>query len=164
MGTTPIASLPFPELTSPNNPPADIELLANELDPLVKPQIQTFTPAWSQSGGTGLSIGNGTLEGRYVQIGRFVAFHILLVRGSTTNLGTASYVWTGPPPPAVTAQQSPGSAMCSVGGAFKQGVLRMPSSTTFAVLRPDDSGLGPSSFAWAAGDWISLSGVYLSSI
>lgn len=160
MGMTPISSLPFPELTSPNNPPADIELLANELDPLVKPQIQTYAVAWSQSGGSGLSIGNGTLEGKFVQVGRLVVYRITLVRGSTTNLGTATYQFSLPVA-ADSLQQQAGSAIMSVGGAFKQGAVRLSSSTTAAVMRPDDSGLGPSSFTWAAGDWIALGGSYL---
>ena len=163
MGMTPISSLPYPELTGPNNPPADFEALANELDPLVKPQIQSYAVAWTQSGGSGLAIGNGTLEGKFVQTGRLVAYRILLVRGSTTNLGTATYQFSLPVA-ADTFQQAGGNSIMSVGGLFKQGAVRFSSSTTCAVMRPDDTGLGPSSFTWASGDWIAISGTYLAAV
>lgn len=42
---------------------------------------QSFTPTW-----TNLSVGNGTLVAKYVQIGKTVHFRIKLIFGSTTSI------------------------------------------------------------------------------
>ncbi|MDT9702050.1 hypothetical protein RMT89_40940, partial [Streptomyces sp. P17] len=75
MPTTPIYGLRTPELADANNVPADMALLAqgteNALSSL-SPSWSSYAVAWSQSDGTNLSIGNGTLEGRWMQVGRLV--------------------------------------------------------------------------------------------
>lgn len=49
---------------------------------------QSYAPVW----GGGPTLGNGSLDGRYVQIGKVVHAHVRLVMGSTTTfVGTA---WT----------------------------------------------------------------------
>ena len=160
MPTTALSALPYPALTSPNNPPADFQALANALDPKVTPQIAGYGVLWSQSGGTTLSIGNGGLDGWYVKIGRLVLYRILLTRGSTTNLGTASYQFALPV--AADSFQTPaGTAVMSVGGSPNAGIVRLVNSTTIGVIRIDDSLLGPSSFSWASGDTIMIGGSYM---
>lgn len=51
---------------------------------------QPYTPTWT-SDGTAPSIGNGSIEGRYVQIGNLVICSIYLLAGSTTSFGTGNY-------------------------------------------------------------------------
>ena len=160
MPNTPLSGLPYPTLTSPNNPPADLQALATTLDPLVSPQVQTYTPVWSQSGQT-LAIGNGTLTGTYVKSGRMVQFSIYMLRGSTTNMGTAGYFWTLPVA-AASNVSCVGNGVCSVGGAFKAvTALRLANSTTLAAMRSNDAPLANDTFSWAAGDWINLTGSYI---
>ncbi|NUR48148.1 MAG: hypothetical protein HOV71_08455 [Hamadaea sp.] len=160
MPNTPLSALPYPTLASPNNPPSDIQALANALDPLATPQIQTWTPTWTQQGGTALAIGNGTLEGKYVKIGRAVVWRLYLLRGSTTNFGTAYYLWSLPV--AADSQNQPvGTGMAQVGGSFKMLTCRLAGNQTVAALRPDDSNLGNATFPWATGDSIMLGGTYL---
>lgn len=53
-------------------------------------QWTTFTPTIS---GTGVSLGNGTLTGRYQRIGRIVDVVILLAFGTTTTIGTSSFAF-----------------------------------------------------------------------
>lgn len=163
MPQTTISQIPYPTLTDANNPPEHIQALAEWIDPYVQPQVQTYAPAWTQSGGTGLSIGNGTLTGEYVIIGKTCHYRILLTRGSTTNLGTASYLWSLPPvaPASGGGGGAAGCAIITVGGVPKQGAARLASSSVVGVLRPDDSGLGPSSFTWATGDTIAIAGSYI---
>lgn len=57
---------------------------------------QAYTPVWSQSDGNALSIGNGTLTGLYTRIGKLVVGGVTLVRGTTTNHGTAFYAFSLP--------------------------------------------------------------------
>ena len=53
----------------------------------------TYTPSWT---GTGVSIGNGTLEGRYIKIGKQVTTHIRFVFGSSSNAGSGSWNFSLP--------------------------------------------------------------------
>lgn len=56
---------------------------------------QTYTPLWTASG-TDPTLGNGTLVGRYMKVGRVVVCHINLIIGSATSLGSGSYSFTIP--------------------------------------------------------------------
>jgi hypothetical protein len=56
---------------------------------------QTYTPAWTAVT-TNPVLGNGTLTGRYVQIGKWVHLSIDLVMGSTTTYGSGSYSFSLP--------------------------------------------------------------------
>lgn len=51
---------------------------------------KTYTPSWT-SAGTAPSLGNGTVTGRYMKVGRTVHVSIELTAGSTTTYGTSSY-------------------------------------------------------------------------
>lgn len=44
---------------------------------------QTFTPSF-----TNLTLGNGTMQGRYTQIGKMIWLYITVIFGSTTTIGT----------------------------------------------------------------------------
>lgn len=55
----------------------------------------TYSPVWSSSG-TAVSLGNGTLLGKYIQYGKTVHFRLMLTMGSTTTYGTGFYLWTMP--------------------------------------------------------------------
>ena len=50
----------------------------------------TYTPTWTAST-TNPTIGNGTLEGRYIELGSAVFGEIRIVAGSTTNRGSGTY-------------------------------------------------------------------------
>lgn len=54
----------------------------------------TYTPTWS--GPTPPTLGNGTLTGRYIKIGRTVTVSIILTVGSTTTLGSGAYTYSLP--------------------------------------------------------------------
>ena len=55
----------------------------------------TFTPIWTSSG-TQPSLGNGTLTGRYVNLGATIIGEIRLLFGSTTTRGTGAYRFSLP--------------------------------------------------------------------
>ena len=54
-----------------------------------------YTPTWTSSG-TAPALGNGTLIGRYMKIGRTVICHINLISGSSTTYGTGTYSFSLP--------------------------------------------------------------------
>jgi hypothetical protein len=49
-----------------------------------------YTPAWTGTGGNP-TIGNGTLKGRYLQLGAWVYFIAEATAGSTTTFGSGTY-------------------------------------------------------------------------
>ncbi len=52
-----------------------------------------YTPTWvAESGGTP-AVGNGTLAGRYMKVGRTVDFLVKLTVGSTTTFGNSNANW-----------------------------------------------------------------------
>lgn len=56
---------------------------------------QSFTPQW-KSTGTQPTIGNGSILGRYTLIGKTCIFHIDLSIGSTSTVGSGTYLLTIP--------------------------------------------------------------------
>ena len=55
----------------------------------------TYTPVWYTSG-SAASIGNGSLTGRYVNVGATIIGELRLSFGSTTNRGTGTYRFSLP--------------------------------------------------------------------
>lgn len=54
----------------------------------------SYTPTWTAS--TNPVLGNGTLIGRYLKVGRTCTLHINLTTGSTTTYGSGNYAWSLP--------------------------------------------------------------------
>ena len=63
---------------------------------------QDFTPIWTALT-TNPTIGDGTLKGRYIQIGKTVHFKIWVRFGSTTSGGSGGYYWDLPVPVSTNA-------------------------------------------------------------
>lgn len=57
-----------------------------------------YTPTWT-SNGTQPALLNGTLTGRYLQIGKMVQGSVTLTMGSTTTFGTGAYILSLPVTP-----------------------------------------------------------------
>jgi hypothetical protein len=124
---------------------------------------QAFTPTWSGSV-TNPVIGNGTFDGKYLQVGKTVQFHLVVTMGSTTTYGSGAWGLTLPVAPltshAVPAVyvDSSASTRCSGSGWLTNG------SGIFRMLPPTDaasSGISPTvPFTWATSDQIIISGTY----
>lgn len=56
---------------------------------------QTYTPSWTAVT-TNPTIGNGTLSGRFAELGKWIIIHIDLQAGSTTTFGSGTYRWSYP--------------------------------------------------------------------
>ncbi|MDH6435617.1 hypothetical protein M2158_004094 [Streptomyces sp. SAI-144] len=116
------------------------------------------TPAWTAST-TNPVIGNGTLNGRYLKVGRTVHRVVDLLTGSTTTYGSGTYAFSMPVAAASAVNQL-GNAQ-AVGGSsrYAGNILLSPGASTAACYFPD-SGLVPVSrlstmsptipFTWAA--------------
>ena len=60
---------------------------------MIQSEENTFTPTW---GGTGVSLGNGSLSGSYARNGDLVTCTIAFEPGSTTNFGSGDWTFTLP--------------------------------------------------------------------
>lgn len=63
--------------------------------------VSTYNPVWSSSG-TSPNIGNGTIKGKYIKVGKLVVAWVSQVNGSSTTYGTGQYGWSLPTTPANT--------------------------------------------------------------
>lgn len=129
----------------------------------------TYTPTITADGG-GFSLGNGTVSGRYKQLGKTVHFHAKFIYGSTTNPGSGHWNFSLP----VTAQNANftfAAAILDSGVAWYGGIGNgnyTGSTTSFAVnvTSPNASvstwvvvgNGGP--FTWGNADNITISGSY----
>lgn len=122
---------------------------------------QTWTPSWlSGSGGTAIAIGNGTLAGRWRYSGGKVDAGFSLVRGSTTNLGAAGYVFGNLPVPLGTFRNSGIAHVLDASGPTTiPHMIHGISTTELAIAassgrRIDQNGFGITPTAWATSDEI----------
>jgi len=131
---------------------------------------QSYTPVWAN-----LSVGNGTVEAKYVKIGKFVAYRIGIVFGATTSI-TGSVVVSLPVAalainPTVYPSFGPtvGYGECLDAGVSSTSLMvRLTSATEIAPLVQGSSGVyivngfvtADVPFAWGAGDVLTVSGFY----
>lgn len=131
---------------------------------------QSYTPAWTATG-TAPVLGNGTLTGRYVQLGKTIMGHLSLVAGSTTTFGTGNFRFTLPGTIATTMRGSIGVADCvdvSAGAAYV-GFTNLVSGTIVEIWTPQSpigvwqqGAVAPPAtpFIWANGDQLRLKFMY----
>jgi hypothetical protein len=120
-----------------------------------------YTVAWTAST-TDPTIGNGTLQGWYRQVGKTVNFRIRVTFGTTTNVGSGTYFWTLP----VNAM----STHIAVAQAFLRNAAGSSRNYRFArtsasgvIALEDAAGAAVTHavpMAWATGDTIDINGSY----
>jgi hypothetical protein len=124
----------------------------------------SYTPIWSATG-SAPTLGNATLGGKYVQIGKLVTFRMSFTFGSTSAAGTGAFRFTLP----VTAANSGGNGDVFVARILDTGTQQynafasLTSSTTLFVSYTGEVGSGVGAGApitWATGDLIEVSGSY----
>ena len=92
----------------------------------------TYTPTWTAST-TNPALGNGTLVGRYMKVGRTVTAHVNLITGSTTTYGSGVYSFALP-------ATSANAGSTYVGGAHLLGTDRWMGQW---LISPNFSVAGP---------------------
>jgi hypothetical protein len=75
-----------------------------------------YTPSWTAS--TNPALGNGTLTGRSMKIGRNVLCQIMLTTGSTTTYGSGQYSFGLPSALASSGVDSEGTARLTAGATY----------------------------------------------
>jgi hypothetical protein len=143
----------------------------NQLDPwshsriiTVEPVIKwtAYTPDWTSTG-TAPSIGNGTLDGKYAQIGEgtdsIVLIKVALTWGSTTSGGTGDWRFSLP----ITAAGSLTFAASITEESVdnKVGVTKAIGTNTFEVIPEGGNVCSVSSpFTWGTNDTLFVGGSY----
>ncbi|MGN8690011.1 hypothetical protein ACTND8_08925 [Atopobiaceae bacterium HCP3S3_F7] len=128
--------------------------LATDIDTMVgavTPAWSSYAVAWSQSDGTTLSIGNGTLEGRWMQVGRLVHASVSMGRGSTTHVGSAAWVWSMPVNARAWAMVA-GVGWLARGGSEYPLTVRPVGPGRVAALIPSGRLSNNNPGGWASGD------------
>lgn len=124
---------------------------------------KSYTPAW-EAVTTNPTLGNGTLTGRYIQLGQTVHFRINLVIGSTSELGLGSWMM-GLPTAHANGWGSPiGSVYArDVSSAINSrfGWLRAASGPKFELSSQEHVFYNRNNpFVWEAGDLLNMTGTY----
>lgn len=120
----------------------------------------TYTPTWA---GGSPSIGNGTLTGRYQQIGKRVHLQIVLIGGSTTNWGGAT-AWTFSLPSTAVSDTVYYVGVAHIldsGTGFHTGVPLIAPGGTTLILNPSTAGTtgnfnSTTPITWATNDRLSI--------
>lgn len=128
-----------------------------------------YVPVWAASG-TAVSLGNGTVAGRYIQIGKHVHFMLKFAVGSTTTFGTGTYTFTLPVSADLTFQGGPIGSVYSQdvsAGNFAQSLPILATATTFNLQHIATWPTGTQiiyaptlPWTWATGDLILAYGIY----
>lgn len=126
----------------------------------------TYSPSWTATT-TNPSIGNGTISGRYVELGQLVIFSITLTAGSTTSFGSGTWALTLPATTVELPRVFQGIADDISAGLYPILGVVQSSGTTIDVRRdPSTAGSNMQAvnasqpFAWASGDRLNISGIY----
>jgi hypothetical protein len=125
----------------------------------------TYTPAWGGNDGVQPVLGNGTLSGRYVQIGKWIDVVMVLQAGSTTTFGTSTYwVFTLPFTPRVVASLTEThfrAGLLNGAGAGYPAATGYVSGGIVLLVTPAGALVNPTTpFTWNAGSIISIRGSY----
>jgi len=127
---------------------------------------QTYTPAWTASV-SNPALGNGSVTGKYVQIGKFVHYEIVYVFGSTTTFGSGTYKFSLPVAAASGGDSAAGHAvMFEAGVEWRIGVAIIADANNVSIIEDHDTGSGitpTTPFTFASGQVLSVSGCYIAS-
>ena len=123
--------------------------------------FSTYTPAWTGSS-TNPVLNNGTVAGRYLQIGKLVYFTVTLTAGSTTTFGTGTSYSLSLPVTAVSGAIFASSVrLLDTGVKNYIGVAVGGTTTTFSVLLESNALWSPTTpFTFGNTDNIVVGGVY----
>jgi hypothetical protein len=133
---------------------------------------RTYTPEWNDGpSGSPLSVGSGSIEGLYFQVGETVTYQVRLTRASDTNLGTTSWAFSVPVTPDDSNQPMGVGAVQRSGAALPFQVIGIGGTTivlvagaggtsgSFGTRLGSGTGIKPGG-AWASGDELFFGGTY----
>lgn len=120
---------------------------------------EAYTPVFSSSGG-GASVGNGSLTGFFLRVGKLIHYRIFFDYGATSNAGSGTWQFTLPVT-AIVARGPLGNAVCFDGSIL---FPRLAFSNTASSIVVSDftptriSGTNP--FSWNSNSELHIIGAY----
>jgi len=126
-----------------------------------------YTPTWTAST-TNPAIGNGTITGRYTQLGKLVSFSVVVTMGSTTTYGSGDWRVSLPVTAVNANAVQTGCMYLDAGIAWYNGIgsTTYGGSTTFITLIHNKGASAISGvtstvpFTWGNGDKFEVTGTY----
>lgn len=148
-------------MTSPVSIPAGHDLVAEDFDAYenLTGAWTSYTPSWTASSNP--SIGNGTIEAKYIQVGRLVIYKGRIAMGSTTTFGSGTWLVSLPVNCTTTWEMGAASCMDNSASASNQpAVIRLSTASTanFYATGGNVTSTGP--FTWAQSDQLRWTIVY----
>lgn len=156
--------------TNPKTWVANDVLTAAELNTHVRDNLlalgtwTTYTPSWTATGGTP-TLGNGTLNGEYIQVGALLLWRVTLVWGSTTSAGTTT-LWNFTIPGGFSVSgfsenQVPTTGWDASTGVVVAGYSYASSVTTFQPIFPGTNQRAGYNvpWTWATSDRLQIQGM-----
>lgn len=131
-----------------------------------------FVPTWGAVSGTQPTLGNGSISGRFQQVGKTVHFYITLLMGSTSTYPTTQWYLTLPVPCVTTPPSlvqifhgrvfdvSAGSGFLAVGQAQSGTYIALETQSSVTPAAGTDAVRQGFPVTWASGDAIYFSGTY----
>lgn len=154
---------------SKNGAAGDVIVSLQNFLAAISPAWTSYTPVWGSSG-TAPVIGNGTIVGSYLQIGKRVDYKFLVTFGSTTTFGTGNYTFTLPTTTAagLAAWFPMGTWMGTASGTVLGVLASWQSNTTVSGLNHSTSTSGAQAsqvgttapVTWASTNVIYFAGSY----
>ena len=123
---------------------------------------QSYTPTWTAAT-TNPSIGNGTLSGRYIQIGTLVYCQFTMRAGSTTTFGSGIWRFSYPVAPNTTYANlyQVGSIYALDNGAANyNGITQYAGATYMSLIISGNWVSATAPFTWANGDYLEVNTIY----
>jgi len=123
---------------------------------------QSYTPTWT-AGTTNPSIGNGTLSGRYIQIGKLVYCQFTMRAGSTTTFGSGNWRFSYPVAPNIdnaTNYQVGSIYALDNGAANYNGITQYAGTTYMGFIINGNWVSATAPFTWANGDVLEVNVIY----
>lgn len=145
---------------------AQIKAMQKEIDRLKAFEIARVTPwqaypvLWTSTAGV-TTLGNGTLVGRYCQVGKLMAVHIDLHWGNTTSSTGTVWYFTLPAYVVYTSFQTGAVLAEDSGSQFYAGIPVATSNLVYFLLIDGSAFYNPTvPMTWADGDNLIFNMVY----
>jgi len=127
----------------------------------------SYTPSWSVNSGAAPVLGNGTLNGRYLLVGKLCLVQIYFVGGSTTTYGGGVWQFTLPFNSNELSSNTGGFAGggyledSGVAGYQVTGIRKGGGANSIQVFTSVSSAVTPTvPFTWATNDYFNIQIVY----
>jgi hypothetical protein len=143
--------------TIPTSAIDDLRVTTTLNVPIADPSWTSYTPVWSQIGGTVLNVNSGSLTGKWRANGKQITAQVTLTRAADSNVGTAAYAFSLP---FVGGDINGNGTGVVVRGTEVPVSSRQINGGTVVLVGPSGRISNSTPGSWAAGDIIQFTHTY----